>query len=710
MGVLAPLYIAGLLAIGLPILFHLIRRSPHGRQDFSSLMFLAPSPPRLTRRSRLTNILLLLLRAAALALLAFAFARPFFRQDADATVSQARGRRVAVLVDTSASMQRGDLWQQATRQAEEALAGVGPADEVALFFFDRTVRPGLGFNEWNDLDGSRRAAAFRARLAGASPTWDASHLGEALATVADLLTAAEDPKSAGADRSDRQLVLVSDMQQGSRIESLQGFEWPQNVGLEVRPVALKQTTNAAVQLEKADPARVAAGDENRLRVRVSNQPDSAREQFTLAWADERGPPPGAQPVKAYVPPGRSQLVRVPWPTGDRPADRLVLAGDDFDFDNTLYVVPPRTDTVRLVYVGDDTAEDVKGLRYYLHRALGDAPGRKVEVVARRADESLAEPDLLGARLAVVAAALPPERVNAVRRFAETGGDVLWVVKDAAAESAALRALTGVEGLTVEEAKTRDFALIGRVDYEHPLFAPFADARFSDFTKIHFWKHRKLALPEGTPARVLAWFDGGDPFLVEQTVGQGRVLIATSGWHPADSQLALSTKFVPLLEGLLRRKDGGSVESQHAVHEPIALPKTTTGEARTIAGPDGRRVEIAGDAATFDGADRPGVYRLSAGGQETPLAVNLSPEESRTAPLAVEELEQRGVRLWARPVSNDELVIRQRQLQVMELENRQKVWRWLIVAVLGILAVETALAGRLTRRATDVSAAEPQGTT
>ena len=84
MGLLAPLYIAGMVAIALPILFHLIRRTPEGRQAFSSLMFLQPSPPRITKRSRLQNILLLILRALALALLALAFARPFFTGGMDA--------------------------------------------------------------------------------------------------------------------------------------------------------------------------------------------------------------------------------------------------------------------------------------------------------------------------------------------------------------------------------------------------------------------------------------------------------------------------------------------------------------------------------------------------------------------------------------------------------------------------------------------------
>jgi hypothetical protein len=365
MGLLAPLYFAGALAVALPIVFHLIRRMPTGRQAFGSLMFLTPSPPRLTRRSRLSNILLLLLRAAALALLALAFARPFLRS-ADATAAaQPRGRRVAVLVDTSASMRRGDAWPQAVRQAEQALADLKPEDEAALFFFDRSVRPGLSFAEWNDLAPGQRGPAFRARLAAAAPTWAPTRLGESLATVADQL-AEEEGATAAAGRSGRQLVLISDLQQGGRAEALQGHQWPDGVLLQVRAVGPKPpTSNAGLQSAEQSTgnpeanAAAAAADAGgpRLRVRVSNQPGSEREQFTLAWANDRGPLPGVQPVKAYVPAGQSHVTRVPFPppgegqsadgspSGPTGVDRLVLQGDDADFDNTLYVVPPRQDTV-----------------------------------------------------------------------------------------------------------------------------------------------------------------------------------------------------------------------------------------------------------------------------------------------------------------------------------------------------------------------------
>jgi hypothetical protein len=696
MGLLAPLYIAGLLTVSLPILFHLIRRAPQGRQVFSSLMFLVASPPRLTRRSRLTNIILLLLRAAALILLALAFARPFFSGAADANANQTGGRRIALLIDTSASMRRGDLWQQAMTQADQVLKDLKPADEVALFTFDRQVKPAFTFAEWNEHDPSQRAALLRARLAAASPTWAPTQLGEAMAAVADLLAEGEGPQRA-TDKTIRQLVLISDLQQGGHAESLQAHQWPANVLLAVRPVAVKQAGNASVQVVKQQTGDGLDKDDARLRVRVDNQADSVREQFTLTWADEHGLLAGAAASKVYVPPGRSQIVRVPWPApGDRRPDRLLLQGDESDFDNTLYVVPPRKDSVRLLYVGDDGAEDVKGLLYYLKSAAAESPQRTVELIARRSGDALAETDLLGTRLAVVAAALPEDRIAILRHYVEGGGDVLWVMKDVAASKSVAR-MMGVDELKADEASGTDLALISRVETDHPLFAPFADPRFGDFTKIHFWKHRRVKLDGPPVPRVLAWFDGGDPFLFERTIGQGRLLVATSGWHPADSQLALSTKFVPLIDGMLRRRDGAVMEASYNILEPIALPPLPPGEgARTLLGPDGKPIELKAGATTFENADKPGIYRLVLKGEEIPLAVNLNPDESRTAAVAVEELEQWGARLGNQPAS-DELVTRQRRLELVERENRQKLWRWLIVGVLGLLAAETALAGRLAKR-------------
>ncbi|MEZ0258996.1 MAG: BatA domain-containing protein, partial [Chthoniobacter sp.] len=48
MNFLAPLFALGALAVIGPILFHLIRRTTREKTPFSTLMFLEPSPPRIT--------------------------------------------------------------------------------------------------------------------------------------------------------------------------------------------------------------------------------------------------------------------------------------------------------------------------------------------------------------------------------------------------------------------------------------------------------------------------------------------------------------------------------------------------------------------------------------------------------------------------------------------------------------------------------------
>src|SRR5438045_9337227 len=116
MSFLTPLFLLGGLAIAGPIIFHLVRRATREKTRFSSLMFLLPSPPRISKRHRLQHILLLILRCVALALLALGFARPFLREASLDDPTAAPPKRVVVLVDTSASMRRAGAGPAARRR------------------------------------------------------------------------------------------------------------------------------------------------------------------------------------------------------------------------------------------------------------------------------------------------------------------------------------------------------------------------------------------------------------------------------------------------------------------------------------------------------------------------------------------------------------------------------------------------------------------
>src|SRR6476661_11267453 len=98
MGFVAPLVLLGLGALAVPIFVHLIQRERKRVVEFPSLMFLRRIPYQSVRRRRIRDVLLLLLRLAALALIVLAFARPFFRRHSLAAATQQGAREVVILL------------------------------------------------------------------------------------------------------------------------------------------------------------------------------------------------------------------------------------------------------------------------------------------------------------------------------------------------------------------------------------------------------------------------------------------------------------------------------------------------------------------------------------------------------------------------------------------------------------------------------------
>ena len=95
---------------------------------------------------------------------------------------------------------------------------------------------------------------------------------------------------------------------------------------------------------------------------------------------------------------------------------------------------------------------------------------------------------------------------------------------------------------------------------------------------------------------------------------------------------------------------------------------------------------------------PGIYEVTGSSGSARFAVNLDPAESRTLPIPGDELEGLGTPMVAsaKPAATEAAKI---DMQFAELENRQKLWRWFIVAAMLLLFAETWLAGRTTRKLT-----------
>jgi hypothetical protein len=694
MNFLSPWFLLGGLAIAGPILFHLIRRAARERVPFSSLMFLRPTPPRITRRRRLEHLWLLLLRCLALLLLATGFARPFLSKDIALPTPPSEARQFVLLVDTSASMRREGLWDKARAVADSYLNKATPADQFAIVTFDRQPRTLVSFAQWNAWSVDQRASLASGRLKAAAPGWMSTQLGLALTSAAEQMM---NDAPAGQPATAREVVLISDMQEGAKLDGLQGHDWPNNVKVSIERVEPARKGNAGLEiLATANPK---PGEEDNIRARVTNARDSSREKFQLAWNSG-----GSGPMDIYLPPGQSRTFTAPKPPPATNSAELKLTGGDETFGTISYYAAPEIERSIIAWFGTESVNDPEKLRYYIERIFPETPGRQVQVLRPYTNSAFSPAMLNQAAFAIITEKLGDDQITPLRDWLSQGKSALLVLTGTEM-APTLTSLAGLPEIQMADA-AGDYALLGEVDFSHPIFAPFDDPRFSDFTHIHFWKHRVWQIPAGATARTLAKFDDGSPALAQITIGKGNLLVLASGWNPADSQFAVSSKFPPLMQRMLDWSGASApMRFQFLTGDLIPSPASASADGSVAAGlpgvewqkPDGKKISLPA-SAPFTETDMPGIYSATLEGKTHRYAVNLSVDESRTAPLAPDELARLGVPLQTTVTTTlAQRQAEQRHLQRAELENRQKLWRWLIASVLAVTLVELALGGWLARR-------------
>ncbi|MBV9746300.1 MAG: BatA domain-containing protein, partial [Acidobacteriia bacterium] len=122
MGFFAPIFLGGVLAVGLPIWLHLLRKHKSTPTPFSSLMFFERREQSSIKHRRLRYLVLFALRTLLVLLIALAFAQPYIQQK---LLPVNRTNRVTVLaIDNSLSMRVNGRLDQAKRMAKSLISGL----------------------------------------------------------------------------------------------------------------------------------------------------------------------------------------------------------------------------------------------------------------------------------------------------------------------------------------------------------------------------------------------------------------------------------------------------------------------------------------------------------------------------------------------------------------------------------------------------------
>ncbi len=626
MSLLTPIFLLGALTIAIPILLHFTRHRPKNLTPFSAVIFLGPDRPTLRKRRHLENWPLLLLRCLILALLALAFARPFFDAPGTTTTRQA-DRRVILLLDTSASMSNST---GARTAAERILTNLPSNADLAVFTFARHPQLELDFDQWRAIPATERPGRIASLLENLPPTFATTNPGEALVAACDLLAASANPDPTT-------IHLISDFQETADFEATANIDWPDSVT--VNPIRIPHDTDALPTLS------LASATAGKITL-IATNPGPA----TIAHLTPASPPPDATPQQLSVPPGTHTL------TFDADLDATSytasLDGIDSPF-ATSYVAQLRPPTLFVDYLGSDAASDSRQTLFYLTRALA-TPARFVTDLAvnTRRDNSFP----------LVATEFEPSAAASLRQKLVAGAHALLLLREPA-DARWIEALTS-QPAQAAESTTTPFALLTAIDFTDPIFTPFADPRFSDFSKIHFWKHRTLTGPAVDSATSVARFDDGSPALLRVPVGSGSLLVLTTTWTPTDSQFAVSSKFVPFLISILE--------------STASLP------------PDRRQYLVADSLPNGDPTTSPGIYSTPA----FTYAVNTDPREANLTPLTEPAIVSLDLPTPLSGEAHSAAEDATRHLAREELESRSPLWQTILLATLAFILVETLLATRV----------------
>ncbi len=607
-----------------PPIIHLIGRQHAERRRFAAVVFLRRALERVARRHRLKQIVLIALRALAIAAVPLLLAKPFVERPSQLPASSAASQSAVIVLDNSLSMSfrsgSETLLDRAKARASELVHELGPDADAGLVLATggRTVAL--------TADRKQLAKAIRDVRATFLPT----DLLSAVARAEELLQ--------HASHLQRRVYVISDL----AAHGLSGHAAPTENNIEYIDVTeAAPRNNLAIIDLRVD---VENGGGMAVAIEIANFSDAAAKQLPVtlkvagkavarAFIDLDAHEKSLKRFKVEVDSGKQETVAV----------EAQIGADALKEDNTRLAVFSPSRRVRVLLVDGDPRDARRADElFYLQAALQEAARVDGTLQVRTSTvDRLSSVDL--AQVDVVAMANVKYPIDSVelRLFVERGGGLLVSFGDnvdveAANQSfgdllpAELQAVRGAEG-----GRPESLALLPT---QHPL-AISLGAELADKSGLGAVQVSRYVLFRAPRKDAVELFrlSSGAPALLERRVGKGRVLAYCSTLDRDWNDLPIQPIFLPLIEQIVRSLGGG---------DSGETPRTgIVGRSYEVALADVDRVSVAWPSSRsktfnlqkgmlqFSEGDEAGIYQIKKVTGETvaAFALGISPDESDLKP-------------------------------------------------------------------------------
>jgi len=672
-----PFFLFALGGALLPVIIHLIRKMRAKKVKFSSLLFLKATPKELIKRRRLRDLILLIARSAILALLAFAFARPFIPRERIPFAAPDERKSTVILIDNSYSMQYGGIFDRVREAAAGVLDDAGDGDEFSVVVFNEEARQITALGP--DIAVHRNAVDNLI-----TPGFRTTDFYNPVKLAEGILQEAGNPE--------RRIILISDFQNLGWTGRFENWKIDPQITVIPEKIAVENIENAYVYNFDFRSSR--AGSENvvEYNMEMGKSGTAKRDETAALWIDGRLVE--QQRVNDDV------MNRITFQQREvregLHQGYVTTGGDNLDADNARYFTYAVEPLPKILCV-DEGENRTQRDAFYLESAFGLGE-ESLYSFAGAGSNRIARGYMRDKQLVFLAnvRTLSDSRIEMLRQYVSEGGGLVISFGDRSNPDiwSAVMDAFGVgsieDRVVVREVQDQD-AIIGEVNMKHPVFSVFAQAGGGDIFRPKFRQYVRITPGEDTD--VIARYDTGDPMIIERKTGRGTILVYTSTFNTDWSDFPVHEIYLPFLYQLagytiMREKQ----RAHYTVGESVPL-EGEQGDEWVVSAPGDRMFKVEIDESgngLFRLTDMPGNYTAVMGPGRVAFSVNVDVRESELETRDIEE----AVALIVRPSDREEFGhFAGAAIDVDEQEKEQKLWRYIVIALIVLFAFETWYANR-----------------
>lgn len=675
-----PLFLLGLLAVGIPIAIHLLQLRRYKKVYFSNVDMLEELHSEDRRQRNLRNLLVLLCRILCIVFLVLAFCKPVLPHRAAQVETGAAA--VSVYIDNSYSMECGgmddSLIESARRKAREIAAAYQPGDQFQLLT--------------NDLAGGQFRWLSRDEFLTAVDEVGVSAVTQQLSRAA----ARQNEFLRSARSANRHAYIISDFQRSTA--DVAALEPDSLVSATFIPLGGTDVANIYIDSLAFDSPAYCPGAAVRVRAFVRNDGDHAVESLPLrlvANGRQRSLASVSLPAHGTVP---ASMV---FALDDSPLLQGYVETTDYPitFDDRFYFSLSVTRRVPLTVIGG-SSENASLRRLFQGDTLVEyryAPVSQIDY-ARLSDNRLVIIDELRA--------IPSGLARQLQDFVVAGGSLLVVPAQDADLPSYNQLLAAMQAPRLDSWVPRAVRA-DRVEDNARLYQGVFRGAHDDMELPAVHGHYRLAMPAGTVAQPLIRLADGGLYLLSVPVGEGVCYLFAAPLREECTDFVRQALFVPTLYNmalfstrvpppchLLTDLDPIPLSQRYAPDSPPRLTAAIVQDsaAAVEAIPDIRRIGSACCLVPHGEVSQAGCYTLAADGQPPEgLAFNCSRRESDLASYTPAELKSL-LRRGAGGAKPEVVASAQKSLtdHIRQQSQGTPLWRWCLLLALLALAAETIL--------------------